>query len=158
MIAVADAVEHIGVVGKHLPRTEGYAGGMGGLSSHEPLEPLRLGEGIGVEQRNQRCVGRVDSAVAGGGEAEVGGEPPHLGQAVEPHIGCNRTFAGGGGTIGARVVDHEDPRWGERLVGEARQAAEHVQAAAMVDDDDRDGISVCGHSIDPRRREKTGDS
>ena len=150
--AVAEAVDHLGPVIEHLPRTKGRGFRMGGGGGKHALQPLGLRKGIGIEQGDQRRVGRVDAAIAGGRKAEVTAEQLDLCAVPQPFVAGDRLRAGRGGVVLAGVVEDEDHRRETRLDGEAFQAPHHVAAAVVVHDDHGDVGGGHGRKTIPSAR------
>ena len=98
----------------------------------QPLEPLRLGKRVGVQERDPLAVGRtLDGAVVPGREADVLLEAQDF-DAGMPGLEPVR------GAICRCVVDDDRARRPNSLAREGVQAAVEDRRAVQIDDDDGD--------------------
>ena len=135
-VRVPGPVEPRRVLGHHLTAREDRVLGVRPRGGEEPLQPLRLGEGVGVEQGDPARVGdEGDTAIGAGGESRVAGQADHLdGPGVRNDVPPRLAGAG-------VVHDHDRPR-PAGLSAERRQAAPDQLPRVPVDDDDGNLLGV----------------
>ena len=132
---IAQAVQDRRVVGHQLAGGEAADVRMGDGRCDQPLQPVRRGVGVGVEQRQPAAAGGARALVHRRGEAQVVGV---LDQ-TERRVGRGRRL---GGAVAGGVVHQQDLVVGEALGLQRRQALGQ-RGAALVDHD---------HDTDRRRR------
>ena len=137
VVRVTGSIKRPVVCIEHEPAAEEAALGMLVRSREERLEPVRLGERVGVEKRDELTVcAEPDCEVVGGGKADVVVELNELdcGKAVGKPVER---------AVDARVVDDDDPMRRESLPFQALECELQVPARVRVDDDDADcGVHV----------------